>query len=162
MLDPDLVLGALVNAVKSITQITTAVAGPSNILTHQYAYGPDHSLARAVRQMTSPSILIAYQDLMGGQWDASTVWKHRFEIWLRPKNMSSGSSPVGCTPMHLWWLLMHSPVTAIAPGTLDIRTVRLLPSLAPVDAMPQLVRMQDDEGADVFCGRIAVPELGDD
>jgi hypothetical protein len=162
MLDPDLVLAALVTAVKSISTVTAAVAGSANIITHQYAYSADHSLARAVRQLPSPSILIAYQDLLGGQWDASTVWKHRFELWLRPKNMASGSSPPGCTPMHLWWLLMHSPVTSISPGTLDIRTVRLLPGLAPVDAMPQLVRMQDEEGADIFCGRIAIPELGDD
>ena len=165
MLDPDIVLAALVSAFQSIPAVTTAIAGSSNIIAHQYAWGSEHSLARAVRQQTSPSIIVAYQDLLGGQWDAMTVWKHRFEVWLRPKNMASGGAypnPPGCTPMHLWWLLMHEPVTAITPGTLDIRTVRLLPDLAPVDAMPQLVRMQDDEGADLFCGRIVIPELGDD
>ena len=160
MLDPDLVLSSLLSAFQSMPSVVTALGGSStNLVAHTYAWGKEHSLARAVRHMTSPSILIAYVDLLGGQWDAMTVFKHRFEIYLRPKNASSGSNPTASTPMHLWWLMMTSPVVSVSPGTLNIRTIRLLPDLAPVDAMPTLLHLQDEELADLFCGKLVIPEL---
>src|SRR5882762_3151223 len=98
MLDPDLVLQSIVSAFRSIAPLVSEMADdPANIYGHSYSYGAEQSLDLAISRMTSPSILVAYLDMFGGQFSGSTVWKHRLQAVIRPKNQAMGhvGSPPG-------------------------------------------------------------------
>ncbi len=140
---------------------------PLNIYGHTYAYGAERSLALAISQQTSPSILVAYLDYLGGQWNGMTVWKHRLEAYIRPKNAAVGEvSATGlpaASPQHLYWLMMNKPVLG---GAQNFRYVELMPGLAAgglmmADAMPTLTHATDEQGADFFICRLVLPEWGD-
>jgi len=85
-------------------------------------------LALAISQQTSPSILIAYNDYLGGQWNGMTVWKHRLDAYIRPKNAATGSvnGSRAASPQHLFWLMMNSPVLG---GAQNFRYTELMPGL---------------------------------
>lgn len=164
MLDPDLVLSNLLTTFRSIPALVSEMADDSsNIFGHYYLAGEENSLVRVLSQMTSPSICVAYLDLLGGNFDGSTIWKHRLEVYIRPKNSAMGgvgspSGPRASSPPHLWWLMMNSPVLG---GTLNIRQVSLMSgSLMPMET-PTLVHRQDEQGLDFFVGSMVIPEYGD-
>jgi hypothetical protein len=159
MIDPDLVVSTLVSSFQSIPAVVTALGSTSLVVGHEYLYGVDNSLIRAINEMPGPSVLIVYLDLIGGQFSGMQVWKHRLEVYIRPKNAATGPAP-GSSPPHLWWLMMNSVVPFLG-GTQNIRYARLLPNLFPVDAMPHLTHRQDENGADLFCGSIVIGEQGD-
>src|SRR5678815_1104345 len=164
MIDPDLVLSAVVSAFRSIPLLVAEMADdPLNIYGHSYGYGSEQSLAPAITSMTSPSILVAYLDLIGGQFSGMTLWKHRLDIFIRPKNQAMGrvggpSSTVPASPPHLFWLMMNQPVNA---GPDNIRYTELIPGLHMLDAMPSLTHQTDENGADFFIGHMVFPEKGD-
>lgn len=165
MLDPDVVLATIVSAFQSIPALVSEMGGSSSAISgHYYQYGAENSLATAIGTMQSPSILIAYQDLLGGNFDGMTIWKHRLEAYIRPKNRAMGKVGVGAgtlpaSPPHLWYLMMHSPVLG---GTQNIRSTTLLSgSLQNMDT-PTLMHKQDENGADFFVGSMVWPEAGDD
>ena len=162
MLDPDLVLAAVISAFRSIPALITQMAGASsNIYGHTYAYGAEHSLALAINEQRSPSILVAYVDLIGGQFSGMTVWKHRLDAYIRPKNAAFGHIPGGAiaaSPQHLFWLMMNSPVLG---GSQNIRYTEILSGLHMLDAMPSLTHQTDEQGADFFVCHMVFPEMGD-
>jgi len=161
MLDPDLVLDKVVSAFRSIAPLVSEMAdNPLNIYGYTYLYGADRSLALAISQQTSPSILIAYNDYLGGQWNGMTVWKHRLDAYIRPKNAATGSvnGSRAASPQHLFWLMMNSPVLG---GAQNFRYTELMPGLMLADAMPSLTHQVDEQGADLFLCRMTLPEHGD-
>lgn len=162
MLDPDLVLETVVAAFRSIAPLVAEMADdPSNIYGHAYQYGADKSLALAINSQTSPSILVAYLDYLGGQFSGMTVWKHRLTAYIRPKNAAVGLTSSGAraaSPQHIFWLMMNSPVLG---GAQNFRYTELMPGLMLLDAMPSLTHQTDESGADFFNVLITIPELGD-
>jgi len=134
---------------------------PSNIYGHAYQYGADKSLALAINNQSSPSILVAYLDYLGGQFSGMTVWKHRLTAYIRPKNAAVGltsSNTRAASPQHIFWLMMNSPVLG---GEQNFRYIELTPGLALVDAMPSLTHQTDEQGADFFQVLMTFPEIGD-
>ena len=161
MLDPDLVLDAVLAAFRSIDQLIAALDGdPANVVGHTYLYGVEDSLSRSLYAMRSPSVLVVYLDLLGGNFDGATIWKHRFEVYIRPANAAPFADIPALvpSPMHLWWLMMHEPVLGTAR---NIRQTAVLPELMLPDT-PTLVHHQDENLADLFVGSLVFPELGDD
>lgn len=155
MLDPDLVLAAVVTATQSIPELVTSLGGdPAVIVGHQYAYGVESSLSLALFQMRSPSILIAYLDLIGGNFSGQAMWKHRLEYYIQPMNG-------GDSPPHLWWLIMNKAATALPPGTLPIRKTSLLSGALMLEDLPTLRHHQAEDGRDFFCGTCVFTEYGD-
>lgn len=164
MIDPDIILDATVSAFQSITEVITSLDGDtSSISGHHFLFGAEVSLAKRVYNMNAGTILIAYLDLIGGNFSGMGVWKHRLEVYIRPKSAvpGSGAGPIGCSPYHLWYLLMNKPVTSISPGTLNLRQVELLPGLTLLDAMPPLRYTPDENQSDLFTGSLVYPETGD-
>jgi len=159
MLDPDLVVAAIVTALQSIPALVTEMNGAGNIYAHYYQYGAENSLAQSIYTMTSPSILIAYQDLLGGNFDGMTIWKHRIDAYIRPGNRAVGTSPVAASSPHVWWLMMHSPVLGT---TRNLREVTLLSNALQIMDTPTLMHRSDEQGADFFVGSMCWPEAGDD
>src|SRR5262245_26622691 len=97
MIDPDLVLSYTVDAFRSIPALVLEMGNsPPNIYGHYFLNGAENSLDRSVIAMSAPSILVAYTDLLWGNFDGMTVWKHRLEVYIRPKNAATGH--VGLSP----------------------------------------------------------------
>lgn len=152
-------------AFRSIPLLVSEMADdPLNIYGHSYQYGAETSLALAINAQRSPSILVAYLDLLGGNFDGMTVWKHRLTAYIRPKNAATGT--VGgmgggraSSPQHLFWLMMNKPVLG---GSQNFRYTELMSGLLLCDAMPSLTHQQDEQGADLFSCNLVIPEIGDE
>src|SRR5215472_9035448 len=128
MLDPDLVLSSVVASLQSIPDLAAELGAPTipateSITGHFFYSGQENSLIRALSQMKSPSILVAYLDYIGGNFDATTVWKHRLNLYIRPRNYAV-SNRSAASGMHLWWMAMNLPISVpeVAP---NIRYVEL-------------------------------------
>ena len=173
MLDPDLVSGALVQAVQSIPVVSTYFGGPAAIFAHNFLYGVENAIGKSLYEMPSPSCLISYIKFLGGNFNGMTVWKHMLELYVRPLNSASpgpDGGPPPCSTQHLLWLILNSPLGIVFPtdapdgappaGLLNIRQVRLLADLLPMDT-PNFAPRQDDTLTDFFCAAITIPEYGD-
>ncbi len=162
MLDPDLVLAAVLAAFRSIPLLVAEMADDvSNIYGHDYLYGAETSLALAVNNQRSPSILVAYLDILGGQFSGMQVWKHRLDVFIRPKNAATGSvgSPPApaSSPQRLWWLMLTQPVLG---GAQDFLNTELMTGLMILADIPSLTHQQDEQGADFFIGHLSIGEKG--
>lgn len=167
MLDPDIILDFLVGAFQSMPQVLLALGNdPTQIIGHKYLYGKEHSLAKTLFESSSPSVVVAFANLIGGNFSGMTVNKYQFEVYIKPKNAAPTTGSPAYSPPHLWYLMMTSPVIVVDPlvtnpGTLDIRHIRLMANLLPPDLVTNLRHQQDPTGADLFCGQIQFPEQGD-
>lgn len=173
MLDPDIVLSAVISAYRAIPALVNELGGPDRINGHYYSFGVESSLALAIARMSSSSILIAYLDLLGGNFSGATNWKHRLEVYIRPKNAASGAvvpsltsggpSTVPASTPHLAWLMLNKPIVGIAdlsPG--NIRQVSLLSGRLTLMDTPTITHRQDENLADFFSILTVFPEIGDD
>jgi hypothetical protein len=185
MLDPDLVSAAFAAGFQGIPALTAVMGtnppaggdptrppGSSNIYSHIYSYGQEDSLARAIFQMTSPSILIAYKDYLGGNFSQETLWKHRLEVYIRPPNAAPDPTTgllSGPSTPHIAWLAFNSPVNGQFPvdgsgppgSWANIRQLRLMRALLPMD-VPTLTHRQDESLSDFFVWSVTIPEIGDE
>ncbi len=130
---------------------------------HYFSFGDENSLIKSVMQMESPAILVAYLDLIGGNFDGMTVHKHRLEVYMRPNNRAVGIRPDGkqfATMQHLWWLMMNKPVGGLDEGP-NIRNVELANGDLQLMDNPTLIHRTDELGADFFIGSLVFPEKGD-
>lgn len=161
MLDCDLVLEAVVAALRSIPALVLEMGkSAENITGHRYAYGEENSLARAISEMTSPSILVAYRVMQGGNFSGSVMWKHHLEAYFRPNNAgSTGPSAVtALSAPNLWRLMMRGPILGT---TLNIRQISLMSGNLIMLDIPSLIPRQDENGADFFCAAMVFSEFGD-
>lgn len=162
MLDPDIVIDAVVATFLAIPEVVAEMGGitlaTANIIGHKYAYGLENSLLQSIGQMASPSVLIAYQDLLGGNFDGMTMWKHRLEVYIRPRNKATTAGAGGASSPHLWWLMMNKTVTG---QPTNIRGIELVSGNLQLMDTPTLMHKTDELGADIFVGNMVFPEKGD-
>src|SRR5262252_263697 len=154
MLDPDVVLDAVVSTLRSIPTLVSELGGTDRITGHKYLYGPENSLMRAIFAMRSPSILVAYTDLRGGNWSGTVMWKHRLEINIRPGNANTNYQSY----LHLCWLVVNG---LISGTNQNIRQVALLNGDLFLVETPSLAHKTDENFADFFTWSFVFPEHGD-
>ncbi len=165
MLDPDLVLSALVSVSRSNTDLVTQLGGDPTLITGHYFFsGTENALVREIYSMSSPSILIAYKDIVGGNFNGATIWKHRFEVYYRTKNAAmggvgpNGTPPPACSASHLWWLHMNRPVLG---GPNHIRAISIVEPYLYLMDTPSVLHNIDEEQQDFFVSALVFPEAGD-
>ena len=167
MLDPDVVVEAVVQAFRQIQPVVDQMGGlfdqngNPTIYGHFFAYGAENSMERATFQMTSPSILVGYTGMMGGSFDGQTRWKHFLCAYIRPKNTEVGSvngAPIASSP-HLAWLLLHGDVGNTG---IPFRDTTLLGGALLVHPTPTLKYKMDESRADLFYWEFSMMEQGDD
>jgi hypothetical protein len=163
MLDPDLVLASVITSLQSINDVVREVGGDvNNIYAHQYLYGVDNSLTRAIEQQPAGTVMVAYLDLLEGSISGYGRWKHRLEIFIRPNNAAEGGNvaQTHSSPLHIAWMLMNNPLTVPSAFNQNFRTASLLPELLPCDT-PTIQGQTDSQEQDYFKILVSIPEQGD-
>jgi hypothetical protein len=163
MLDPDLVLNSVLASLQSIPQLATELGAPTipateSITGHFFYSGEENSLIRALSQMRSPSLMVAYLDYLGGNFDGMTVWKHRLNMYIRPRNKASNSG--SASAQHLWWMAMNLPISVPETAS-NIRYIELVNSNLQLMDQPPLLYRPDELGQDFFVSTMVFPEKGD-
>ncbi len=147
MLDAGPIADAIVAALQSIPDLVIAMGGdPGAIAAFHYLYGADHRLQEHVYQIAPPGILVAWKGTLGGNFDGQTVWKHRFDVYIRTANAALDPSTAG--PERLWAIICNGAMP-------DGRNIRQIQLLLDVDIMepPSVAHQQDEEQMDFFVGR---------
>jgi len=160
-------IAATLKTIPDLAAAMTVIGADKNpvvrISAFHYLLGQENQLLRAVYEMPAPSMLVAWRGDLGGNFDGSTIWKHRFEIYYRMGNAAGQSSPVGYE--QLWWLTCNGkPVTIIddlpVESPQNIRNMSLYPGLDLMDT-PTGTPVPDEDGVDRFVAVLAIPEIGD-
>ena len=162
MLFSSVVLNSVVASLQSIPELATELGAPAipatdSITAHYGLSGLENSFLRAMEQMRSPSILVAYLDYIMGNFDGMTVWKHRLRLCIRSRNAASNGSAMSA--QDLWVMAMNYPISVpyLAP---NIRYVDLANGCIWLSET-NLKDQQDELGQDFFIGTMVFNEYGD-
>jgi hypothetical protein len=120
-----------------------------------YRLGQEHRLAERIYKMPAPSMLVAWDGTMGGNFDGQTIWKHRFNVYFRMGNAAGVENPVGYED--LWWIVCNKPPTG---SQVNVRYMQLYPGLDIMDT-PSVAHALDEDLQDRFVGTFVIPEIGD-
>ena len=157
MIDTSELVNNLVALLREIPDLVTEVGGdPDRIYAYHDQYPKKSSLALAIHQMPSPSILIAWQGTAPGSFGGSDVWKHQMSIFLRARETFDGDPP---TAYYRLFRLITKGVPASVGVPMINATVH--PSCYPMD-VPSIQRATDVEGLDYFEIAISFTEAGDE
>src|SRR5690349_24135023 len=122
MLSAETVTATLVSALQTIPDLIAVLNGDSEcIIGHEFLYGVEQPLVKAIYEMMPTTILVAYEAQMSGNFNGQTVFKHRLALYMRSANMANQDSPTGL--WNLWALILNGPVNG-APH--NIREVFLI------------------------------------
>ena len=153
MLNPGSVTDAFAATLVSIPSLNDAMQG--RISAFHYLLGQEHRLAEAIYKMPAPSMFVAWDGTLGGNFDGQTIWKHRFNVYFRMGNAAGQADPVGYED--LWWIVCNkSP----AGSQVSIRYMQLYPGLDIMDT-PSVAHALDEDQIDRFVGTFVIPEIGD-
>ncbi len=161
MLNPRPIVDALVSTMRLIPDLAAAmtVIDSGNpicrISAFHYLLGQEHRLAEAIYKMPAPSMLVAWDGTLGGNFDGQTIWKHRFNVYFRMGNAAGLPDPLGYED--LWWILCNRPP---AGSQVNIRYMQIYPGLDIMDT-PSVAHALDEDQIDRFVGSLVLPELGD-
>jgi hypothetical protein len=153
MLNPAPITDAIATALLSIPELNTAMDG--RISAFHYRLGQEHRLAERIYKMPAPSMLVAWDGTMGGNFDGQTIWKHRFNVYFRMGNAAGVENPVGYED--LWWIVCNKPPTG---SQVNVRYMQLYPGLDIMDT-PSVAHALDEDLQDRFVGTFVIPEIGD-
>ncbi len=158
MINPGTLVDAIVAKLRAIPELVAELGGEaSRIRAYHYRYPQQASLARAIYEMESPSILVVWRGTDPGMVGRSEVWKHRFSLYLRSREVGE-AEPVTAGYYRLVELLTNG-VPAGGDGQRMLYTV-IDPSCYPMD-VPRLVAAADLEGVDYFEVEFSLTEIGD-
>jgi hypothetical protein len=156
MLSGQIILDKVVDALKSIQDVVTTMAGdPTRIYADHMIYGKDNPRKVEEYAMLRPGIHASYGGPMGGNYDGETMWKHNVELVCRMQNYASQVNVV--TYAHLFWYICNGPILGT---TVNIRNKCLLPNLNIPDN-PSYGMETGEDGADFMKVHFVFPEIGD-
>jgi hypothetical protein len=157
MYNPDKVVNAVVDALRSIPQLVTAMAGDeSRIFGFFYLYGQDTSLKKSIYELQPPRIQVANVGVMGGNYSGETMTKHRIEIIVKMQNVQTQQgNPISYGD--IWTIFTNYPVFG---STTSIRGWNLLPNLDIPD-VPSQDMIQDADSINMMRIMLVIPEVGD-
>ena len=157
MLNPAPITDAIVNVLQAIPELAAAmtVGGSCRISAFHYRLGAEYRLAEQIYKMPAPSMLVAWDGTLGGNFDGQTIWKHRFNVYFRMGNAAGLTDPVGYED--LWSIVCNKPP---AGSQVNIRYMQLYPGLDIMDT-PSIAHALDEDLVDRFVGTVVLPEIGD-
>jgi len=162
MLNPAAMVDSIVTTLQAIPDLAAAMTvldqsgSPiCRISAYHYRVGVEHRLAEAIFKMPEPSMMLAWEGTLGGNFDGQTMWKHRFSLYFRMGNAVGQTEPMGYE--ELWWTVCNKPPTG---SPVCIRYMNLYPGLDIMDT-PSVAHALDEELQDRFVGTFVIPEIGD-
>jgi hypothetical protein len=153
VLNPAPITDAIATVLLSIPDLGAAMDG--RISAFHYRLGQEHRLAERIYKMPAPSMLVAWDGTLGGNFDGQTIWKHRFNVYFRMGNVAGVENPVGYED--LWWIVCNKPPTG---SQVNVRYMQLYPGLDIMDT-PSVAHALDEDLQDRFVGTLVIPEIGD-
>jgi hypothetical protein len=161
MLNAAPITDAIVSALQAISDLAAAMTVVESnqpvcrIYAHHYRLGAEYRLAERIYKMPAPSMLVAWDGDLGGNFNGQTIWKHRFNVYFRMGNAAGLSEPVGYED--LWSIVCNQPP---AGSEVNIRYMQLYPGLDIMDT-PSVAHALDEDLQDRFVGTFVIPEIGD-
>ena len=158
MINPGTLVGAIVAKLRAIPDLVTEMGGDAmRIRPYHYRYPKEASLARALHDAGSPSILVVYRGTDPGRLNGGEVWKHRFSLFMRSGEVVD-SDPATAGYYRLLELITKGVPTG-GDGQPMLYTV--IDSLCyPMD-LPRTAAASDIEGVDFFEVQFSLTEIGD-
>jgi len=156
MIDPAILVNAVVTALRDIPSLLAEVRGDAERITAYRDKPPDNvSLDEAIYRMPAPSVMVAWQESGPGNFAEWEAWKHQVSIFVRADdapdlNVASGSF------YRIFQAIWKGPRNA--GETLRNTTVHA--DLYPMD-VPTFRRIRDIEGVDFFEVAVTFTEIGD-
>jgi hypothetical protein len=157
MLKGSVIVDDFVSTLQTVPALVTAMNNdPSRIVGFHFIPGKSKGLQEAIQQMLSPSILVNYEAIAGGNFSGYQIWKHHLDVYIRGANQAGQATPVNAEDIP--YLMMNQPVNG---GTLNIRFVSIMPGQLDIMDTPSFNHMVDDAGSDYWVGRCVFGEIGD-
>ena len=157
MIDASEIVNNLVTMLRDVPALVTEVGNDATrIYAYHDSYPKNVSLAHALHQMASPSIMVVWQGTQPGSFGGVDVWKHQVTMFLRARETFEGDAP---TPYcRLFRLITKGIPTAAGVEMLNVTVHH---SCYPMD-LPTIQRQTDAEGLDYFEVPLSFTEIGDD
>ena len=137
----------------SIPDLNAAMDG--RIAAFHYRLGQEYRLAERIYKMPAPSMLVAWDGTLGGNFNGQTIWKHRWQC-VFPDGKRGWPDRSG--------RLRRPVVDRLQPAAngsqVNIRDMQLYPGLDIMDT-PSVAHALDEDLQDRFAGVFVIPEIGD-
>ncbi len=154
MIDPSDLVNSLVALLRDIPELAAEMSGePDRIYAYHDEFPARVSLAQAIHDMPTPSIMAAWMGTAPGSLGAVDVWKHSVTLYLR------AGEGGGATGYYRLFRLITKGVPMSTGVEMLNTTVHL--SCYPMDP-PTIQRQTDAEGVDYFEVPITFTEAGDE
>jgi len=167
MLQPTVVLDAILESLRSIPQLVAELGGPAvpatqTIYGHYYYSGEENALAKDLATMRQPSILLGYLAYLGGNFDGQTVWKHQIGCYVRSRNKATDvvTNHSSLSAADLWWMAMNYPISVPEPAN-NIRYIELCDGNLQLMDLPTGMPRTDEMGQDLWSSMMVFAEKGD-
>jgi hypothetical protein len=158
MINPGVLVDAIVVKLRAIPDLVMEMDGEAtHIQPYHYRYPKEASLARALHDAGSPSILVVYRGTDPGRLNGGEVWKHRFSLFIRSGEVAD-ADPATAGYYRLLELIISGVPTG-GDGQRMLYTV-IHPTCYPMD-LPRMVAASDIEGIDFFEAQFSLTEIGD-
>ncbi|MBI4909915.1 MAG: hypothetical protein HY820_40225 [Acidobacteria bacterium] len=157
MIDPSTLIDSLVALLRDVPDLVMEVGGdPDRIYAYHDQYPKKSSLALAIHQMPSPSIMVAWQGTAPGNFGGNDVWKHQASLFLRARETFDGDPPTA-------YYRLFRLITKGVPESAGVPMINVTvhPSCYPMD-VPSVQRATDAEGLDYFEVNMSFTEIGDE
>lgn len=144
MVNPSLIVNALVEQIQKIPAVVTQLTGDvTRIYAYQDSPPQKSSLSRAIYEMTSPSVMVAWMGT--SPTTGMTLWGHEVSIYVRGDDSTYGNN------QPTFANLVTAIINGIPQGSeQSMLNLEVLDYVLPMD-VPTIRRIHDDEGTiDLF------------
>ncbi len=157
MIDTSELVNNLVVLLRDVPDLVMEMRGdPERIYAYHDQYPKKASLALAIHQMPSPSVMAVWQGTAPGNFGGMDVWKHQVTLYLRARETFGGDPPTA-------YYRLFRLITKGVPASVGVPMLNatIHPCCYPMD-VPSIQRATDAEGLDYFEVVISFTEAGDD
>jgi hypothetical protein len=162
MVDPACLVERLAAALRAIPELVTELKGlTENVIAYHDRFPRRSSLATALHDMPSGSLLIAWSGMGPATRGSMEMWRHELVIFLRALEETEQSDST-------WYSRVYRLLVRGVPQDPDLNPngeamymLSIVPACEPMN-LPSIVRDTDANGLDFFRVSICFTEIGDE